>query len=95
MTSSFVIRPDVINVLCGDPLPIRRVSAEDQVQPESQKQTLWGKVGGFFKKSWAYLLALLGVLPPTINALARLKGACNRSQSEKNKKKGGKKGEGD
>jgi hypothetical protein len=86
MTMSYAIKPSVMNVLCGDPLPARRTSTEYQPQPQA-KSSIWSKVKGLFKKTWGYCLAALAILPPVINAVARYKEAVNRSEAEKNSKK--------
>ena len=78
MNGTFVIRPNVINALGGDPLPSRRVNNDNHYQPQPRK-SFWGKVKGFFKKFWGYIVTALAITPPIVNACARYKDATRRS----------------
>ena len=82
MKKQFVINPDIINNLSGDPAS-NQSNNYDEIPPQSDvpKQSVWSRIKFFFKKVAAVvapILSAMTVVATTLNAISRFCGTSRR-----------------
>jgi|GEM_PF-7029602 len=69
------IKPDVLNILCREPVPVQQAPPMYQhQQPVPAKRSFWSKAWGFLKtvaKVITFIVSTIVTLPPALNATSR------------------------
>jgi stalled ribosome alternative rescue factor ArfA len=74
MGKEFLIKPEAINALCGEPLQNR-----NNAEKAKAKKGFWHRLGDFFKKAWNYVLPIITTITLVLNAVSRFKETQNRA----------------
>lgn len=87
MYKNHVIRPDVVNVICGDTHTAHtNTDAVAPSQPEPKPESLWGKLRDGVKKAWGFLKKELGFIVSLIGVVSAIIGVANsRGNSKRNR----------